>query len=102
MYLHQMPSIHQAVNDFGADLSTSIANILFPLVAMNKNPRDFALDESNTDLIKYLFDNCYDKEEMVFETEKLGTGDYSSNQIYASLMAYKIQRDQKKAVNIFA
>ena len=102
MNVFTLDAINQAVNDFGADLSTSIANVLFPLVAMNKNPRDFALDESNTDLIKYLFDNCYDKEEMVFKTEKLGTGDYSSNQIYASLMAYKIQRDQKKAVNIFA
>ena len=97
-----LDAINAAVKDFSADMSTSIANVLFPLVAMNKNPRDFALDESNTDIIKYLFDNCYDKENQEFLTEKLGDGDYSSNQIYASLMAYKIQRDQKKAVNIFA
>ena len=97
-----LDAINTAVTDFSADLSTSVANVLFPLVAMNKNPRDFALDESNTDLIKYLFDNCYDKENQEFLTEKLGDGDYSSNQIYASLMAYKIQRDKGTGVILFA
>ena len=97
-----LDAINTAVKDSGADLSASVANVLFPLVAMNKNPRDFALDESNTDLIKYLFDNCYDKENQEFLTEKLGTGDYSSNQIYASLMAYKIQRDKGTGVILFA
>ena len=97
-----LDAINAAVKDFGADLSASIASVLFPLVAMNKNPRDFALDESNTDLIKYLFDNCYDKENQEFLTEKLGAGDYSSNQIYASLMAYKIQRDTGTGVILFA
>ena len=97
-----LDAINAAVKDFGADMSTSVANVLFPLVAMNKNPRDFALDESNTDIIKYLFDNCYDKENQEFLTEKLGDGDYSSNQIYASLMAYKIQRDTGTGVILFA
>jgi hypothetical protein len=37
---------------------------------------------------------------MQFDTEKL-SNDMSSNQIYAALVAYKIQRDTASAQNLF-
>jgi hypothetical protein len=74
--------------------------MLMAYAANNYNVRDYDFYESN-DIIEYLFDNYYDKETKNFTIEK-NDGDISSSQIYAALMAYKIQRDQKKAVNIFA
>ena len=83
---------------FGADVS--LALMLMAYAANNYNVRDYDFYESK-DIIEYLFDNYYDKETKNFTIEK-NDGDISSSQIYAALMAYKIQRDQKKAVNIFA
>jgi hypothetical protein len=57
--------------------------------------------EENTDIIKYLFDNHFDSENYQFDMEK-AERDYSSNQIYASLMAYKVQRDKGTGVILFA
>ncbi len=77
-------------------VDVSLSAMLLPYAASNLNAREASFDIV-AELLKH-----YDKEEKKFETEKLGAGDYSSNQIYAALMAYKAQRDTKKAVNLFA
>ena len=83
-----------------AQEGTSLAITLMAYAAANIDVRkeDFI---DNKDAIEYLFDNYFDKETYQFEIEKT-PGDISSSQIYASLVAYKIQRDKQKAVNIFA
>ena len=85
-------------NSFNKDVA--IGSMLMAYAATNLNPRDVDFVESK-DLIEYLFDTYYDTEAMKFNIEK-NESDFSSCQIYAGLMAYKIQRDKKKAVNIFA
>lgn len=57
--------------------------------------------KEGNDIIKTLFDDYYDKELLCFEIEKTSF-DYSSNQIYSSLITYKLSRDLSKKVNIFA
>ncbi|MCR5231687.1 MAG: DUF4430 domain-containing protein [Acholeplasmatales bacterium] len=82
-----------------AGKGVSLGIMLMAYAACNYNVRtaDFA---DSKDVLEYLFDNYYDDQNNKFSIE--GEGDVSSNQLYAALMAYKIQRDQKKAVNIFA
>lgn len=77
----------------------SLASIILPYAASGKNVR-LVKNSSDVDLIKYLFDNFYDEKESKFETEKL-SNDYSSNQIYAALVAYKVERDTKLETNLF-
>lgn len=83
-----------------AQEGTSLAITLMAYAAANIDVRkeDFF---DNKDAIEYLFDNYFDKETYQFEIEKT-PDDISSSQIYAALVAYKIQRDKQKAVNIFA
>lgn len=80
--------------------SVSLASCILPYAANNISARDVEFAESE-DIIEYLFANYYDSDTYQFDLEK-SAGDASSNQIYAALMAYKIQRDKKKAVNILA
>lgn len=94
-------TINEQVETNYADPAISVAEILLPLAAMNKNAREYMLTEEK-DVIEYLFDNHFDRETYQFDTEKLGAGDYGSNQIYAALIAYKVQRDKQKAVILFA
>ncbi|MGM9970800.1 MAG: DUF4430 domain-containing protein [Anaeroplasmataceae bacterium] len=79
----------------------SAALYILPYAAMNIDVRTLK-NTNNVDLIAYLLDNYYDKSTKQFTTEKLGSGDYSSNQIYASLMTYKVMRDTGKRVILFA
>lgn len=80
----------------------STALLLLPLAANNINAREVK-DTAGNDLVKILIDNYYDAELGLVKWSSDDTGiNYSTNQIYASLMAYKAQRDSGKAVNLFA
>jgi hypothetical protein len=76
----------------------SLSTMFLPYAASNKDIRTLK-NSDGVDVIQYLFDNYYNEEEMKFTTE-LGD-DYSSNQIYAALIAYKVWRDTNKACNLF-
>ena len=77
----------------------SLSSMILPYAATNKNVRDLK-NSDGVDVIKFLFDNYFDLDTMKFSTEA-SASDYSSNQIYAALVAYKIQRDTKQACNLF-
>ena len=80
---------------------TSQALMLLPLAANNINARTVEAD--GVDIVEILINNYYDETLKLVKWSKDDTGvNYSTNQIYASLMAYKAQRDSGKAVNIFA
>lgn len=95
-----LANVEAAVEKGYAAKDTSLSLFLLPLAAAKKNAREFMIEE-NTDIIKYLFDNHFDSESYQFDMEK-AEYDYSSNQIYASLMAYKVQRDKGTGVILFA
>ena len=95
-----LANVDASVEQGYAAKDTSLSLFLLPLAAAKKNAREFMIEE-NTDIIKYLFDNHFDSVNYQFDMEK-AEYDYSSNQIYASLMAYKVQRDKDKAVVLFA
>ena len=78
----------------------SSALILLPFAAANKNAREFNIT-ADEDLLEFVF-SFYNQDSYKFNIELDPTNDYSSNQIYASLMAYKVQRDKNKAVVLFA
>ena len=78
----------------------SSALILLPFAAANKNAREFNIT-ADEDLLEFVF-SFYNQDSYKFNIELDPTNDYSSNQIYASLMAYKVQRDTGKAVVLFA
>ncbi len=82
------------LTDTSNDVTT--ASVLLLYAATNKSPRT-----KGNDIVKTLFDKFYDQETGKFEMEK-SSSDYSSNQIYASLAAYKKSRDLNKGVNLFA
>jgi len=77
----------------------TLSSMILPYAASNKSFR-LLENENHVDGIEYLFDNFYDEVELKFDTEKLES-DMSSNQIYAALVAYKVQRDTKNATNLF-
>lgn len=81
---------------------TSTALMLLPLAANNINARTIKNAEEK-DLVQILIETYYDETLNLVKWSKADTGvNYSTNQIYASLMAYKAQRDLGKAVNLFA
>lgn len=82
--------------------ATSAALRLLPYAAFNKNIRTVK-NSDNKDLIEIIFDNYYDSELNIVKYN-VSTNDYnfSSNQVYASLIAYKVQRDTRKVANLFA
>ena len=87
-------------SDKGNGISTALC--LLPYAALNKNVRANKND-SNKDLLEVLFDTYYDSELDLIKwktTDTKITG--NSNQIYASLVAYKVNRDLGKKVSIFA
>ncbi len=87
-------------SDKGNGISTALC--LLPYAALNKNVRTNK-NESNKDLLEILFDTYYDSELDLIKwktTDTKITG--NSNQIYASLVAYKVNRDLGKKVSIFA
>ena len=95
-----LETINNSVENFGCMKDVSLATILIPYAAMNLDARGFKID-GNNDVLKYLLDNCFDKDTYQFDVEKT-PGDKSSSQIYASLMAYKASRDTRKAAYLFA
>ena len=76
----------------------SLSAYILPYAASNINFRELKTVDG-IDALRVLF-NYYDLETMQFDTEKL-SNDVSSNQIYAALVVYKIQRDTQNAQNIF-
>ena len=79
----------------------SQALLLLPLAANNINAREVK-NEAGKDLVQLVLD-YYDADlGLVKWSSEDTTINYSTNQIYASLMAYKAQRDLRKAVNLFA
>ena len=55
----------------------------------------------NKELLTYIKDNYFDMDSFKFDLE-LTDSDYSSNQIYAALIAYKINRDTGFSFNFFS
>ena len=90
-------SFDKLENSLSKDVSLS--TMILPYAASNKSVRSVK-NNDGVDVIQYLFDNYFDQSTMKFTTEASGT-DYSSNQIYAALVVYKIQRDIVKACNLF-
>ena len=90
-------SFDKLENSLSKDVSLS--TMILPYAASNKSVRSVK-NNDGVDVIQYLFDNYFDQSTMKFTTEASGT-DYSSNQIYAALVAYKISRDLNKACNLF-
>lgn len=78
----------------------SAALILLPFAAANKNAREFNIT-ADEDLLEFVF-SFYNQDSYKFNIELDPTNDFSSNQIYASLMAYKVQRDKNQGVILFA
>ena len=76
----------------------SLSAYILPYAASNINFRELKTVDG-IDALRVLF-SYYDESTMQFSTEKL-SNDMSSNQIYAALVAYKIQRDTNNAQNLF-
>ena len=83
----------------------STALKLLPFAALGENPRT-KKNSSNKDLVELLIEEFYDSKTGYFklygDDEKASDDNIFINQIYVSLMAYKITRDLNKKVNIFA
>lgn len=83
--------------------SISCAIQLQAFAAFNENPRDSKYEVEGTDIIECLFDNYYntDKKTLyISNANELITK--NTAQLYASLAAYKVQRDNGEAAFIFA
>lgn len=81
------------------DNPTSIALSIASFAASNKNVRQYTNNGKNLlDLLLESYDSNLGLIKYAPEDTDIN---YSTNQIYASLIAYKYQRDTKTAVNIF-
>ena len=85
-------------NSYSKD--TSLTSMIIPLVSRSLDPRGYIKDSNERDILKILFDDYFDLETFKFTTEA-SDSDYSSNQIYAALIAYKVFRDTHSATNLF-
>lgn len=82
---------------------TSTALVLLAMAKDGINARATEYEKDGKDIVEVLFDNYYDEELGLIKVYDADTGvNFSTNQIYASLMAYKTCRDTGAAVNIFA
>ena len=81
----------------------SVAITLQDYAALNVSPRQTSYEVDGKDVIEFLFDEFYDAELGYFKVYKTDTeiSDFS-NQIYASLAAYKVQRDKGTAAYLYA
>lgn len=79
----------------------STAIVLQAFAALNENVRDSKYEVNEKDLIEVLFDNYYNETTNKIEYTKGVENTYSSNQVIASLMAYKVCRDTGKKANIY-
>ena len=85
-------------NEYVGSKDVALSTYILPYAASNISFRELK-DSNDQDALKVLF-SYYDESTMQFSTEKL-SNDMSSNQIYAALVAYKIQRDTASAQNLF-
>lgn len=82
---------------------TSCALVLLAFAKDGVDPRGEAYQKQGKDILETLLDTYYDESLGIVKVYPDDTGlNFSSNQIYASLMAYKAWRDTGSAVNIFA
>ena len=83
----------------------STALKLLPFAALGENVRA-KKNTDNKDLIELLIEEFYDEGngfiKIYGDQENADPDNININQIYASLMAYKISRDKNKKVNLFA
>lgn len=87
--------------DYSGGASTAI--VLLPYAALNVNVRSAEYEVEGQDIIEILMNTYYDEELTLVKYATTDTGvNMSTNQIYAALMAYKVQRDLGIAANIFA
>ena len=94
-------STYSSKLDWGNGTSTALVLLAFAKDGID--PRDTAYKKNGKDLIEVLFDTYYDADQNLIKVYATDTGtNYSTNQLYASLMAYKACRDMGTAVNIFA
>lgn len=83
------------------DNGTSNALVLIVYAALGENIRDPKYEIDGKDVIENLIDNYYDEELGLVKVYPTDTGlNFSTNQLYAGLMAYKVSRDFNKVVNI--
>lgn len=82
---------------------TSIAISIATFASVNENVRnDSYANSEGLDLLEQLL-KSYDEELGLIKYQETDTGTtYSTNQIYASLIAYKLSRDNSIAYNIFS
>ena len=84
---------------------TSSALVLSAFASLGLNPRDskyeVQVNGESKDILENLIDTYYDEKLglVKYATTDEGTN-FSTNQIYAGIMAYKVSRDLNKAVNI--
>ncbi len=82
---------------------TSNALQLIDFAALNVNPRESDYEVEGLDLVEYIIDNFYDETTNLVKVYKTDEGtNMSTNQVYAGLVSYKIQRDKQKAFYLFA
>lgn len=87
--------------DWGNGASTAL--VLLAMAKDGLNPRATEYEKNGKDIIEILFDTYYDAESGIIKVYAEDTStNFSTNQIYSSLMAYKAYRDSGSAVNIFA
>ena len=81
---------------------TSTALVLLAFAKDGVDPRSQAYELDGKDIIEALFDTYYDSELNLVKWKTTDTeANFSTNQIYASLMAYKVCRDTGAPANIF-
>lgn len=85
--------------DYGNSCSNAL--VLQAFAAANENIRDGKYEVEGKDLIEVLFDNYYNESNNTLDYTKGVANTYSTNQVIVSLMAYKVNRDTQKAVNIY-
>ncbi len=82
---------------------TSNALQLIDFAALNVNPRESDYEVEGLDLVEYIIDNFYDETTNLVKVYTTDEGtNMSTNQVYAGLVSYKIQRDKQKAFYLFA
>ena len=82
---------------------TSNALQLIDFAALNVNPRSSDYEVEGVDLVEYIIDNFYDETTNLVKVYTTDEGtNMSTNQVYAGLVSYKIQRDKQEAFYLFA
>jgi hypothetical protein len=91
------------VNKRNESNCTSNALQLIDFAALNVNPRSSDYEVEGVDLVEYIIDNFYDETTNLVKVYTTDEGtNMSTNQVYAGLVSYKIQRDKQKAFYLFA